>query len=121
MEYPFAVKWQPFFDYIRDEYGYRLVVVNCNSRNFEDIWRNKIYRDFNTDIRHPALESDMFLGKDNWSSNVECSDDYKNKLHDMFINNYYNSIKGDVVYSGGGWQEELECTGHEVHKVMHFK
>lgn len=106
VEYPFAAKWQPFFNYIHDEYGYRLVIVNCNSRDFEEIWRKKVDRDFITDKRHPALVSDMFFDKDNYSSNIECSDDFKNKLYGLYISNYYNSITGDIMYKESGWKEE---------------
>ena len=105
VEYPFAVKWQPFFDYIHDDYGYRLVVVNCNSRDFDEIWQKKVCRDNNADERHRALVADMYLDKDHWSPNFECSNDSKNELHDQFISNYYNSITGDVVYKESGLKE----------------
>lgn len=107
VEYPFAVKWQPFFDYIHTEYGYKRIIVNCNSRDFEEIWSNKVCRDLSPDRRHPALISNMFLDKNNYSINTEeCSTDSKNKLYNLFISNYYNSIKGDVVYKESGWKEE---------------
>ena len=99
IEHPFSSKWQDFFNHIRNQYGYTLVVINCVSRDFENIWNAKIMRDrsYNRHLAHSAkryiknciYEPDDFL----------YDDTYKDEEKRKFKENVYTSLKGDFVFA----------------------
>lgn len=61
VEFPFNTTWQEDFDILRRQYQYELVILNCNTRDFDDIWKKKVERDTNPDTRRDCLGADAYV------------------------------------------------------------
>ena len=94
LDYPFNHKWQEFFNYIRSEYKYTIVVVNCNSRSFDDIIRKKIVRDADDSTRHKSLICSRYINDTYYCISDELSDDGIKKQQELYDSGYYNVIHG---------------------------
>lgn len=99
LDYPFNPKWQEFFDYIHFEYKYAIVVVNCNSRSFDDIIRKKIVRDANDFTRHKSLICSRYIDDTDYCISDKLSDDGIKKQQELYDSGYYNAIHGQVSIS----------------------
>lgn len=95
IEHPFSKRWQKFFQKICSEYGYKLVIINCNTRDFEEIWRAKLERD-ESSVRHPAHLARFYMSKTEYET---YNADSKLREARNYYNNYYNSLSGDEVYT----------------------
>ena len=97
IEYPFNNSWQEFFNKVTNQYKYELIVVNCTSRDFDNIWEDKIARD-KSESRHKSHLANKYI---KWSrceiDNTLFSDDYKALEQEKYTNNYYTSIIGDKI------------------------
>lgn len=99
IEYPFDVSWQSFFDYITKQYKYKTVIINCNSRNFDDIWKSRLKRDLDYTNRSKCLTASKYIKDTLYESNGKLNDNYKEIKKKEYENNKYTSIFGDIVIS----------------------
>lgn len=61
VDYPFVQsKWQKYFDDMCKLYGYTSVVINFNSRPFDEVWQSRIARDASGLERHPSLVTEVY-------------------------------------------------------------
>lgn len=95
IESAFSKEWQDFFDYIVEVYNYDLIVVDCTSRNFDDIWDSRVKRDLSDD-RLQSLISEKFKdGKCIKRDTFLLSDAHKSLSKTQYDNGWFNSIQGD--------------------------
>lgn len=74
-----------FFDYVKETYHYKLIIINCESRNFEDIYAQKRIRDM-SDKRHKSHLSSIYINSNNWIlDEYEFSDDIKYEEYLKFM------------------------------------
>lgn len=99
VEYPFDSSWQEFFDYVAKEYEYTTCVVNCNTRNFEEIWNARARRDANHKERPECLTASSYIKGVLYESNHKINEEYKKKKQQEYIDGKYTSIKGDYIFS----------------------
>lgn len=99
IEYPFDITWQNFFDYIGNEYNYLIVIVNCNTRTFEDIWTSRIERDSNEKLRPLSLTAKAYIKDILYENNGKLNDMYKKEKEIEYIDSKYTSLKGDYVFN----------------------
>lgn len=97
LDYPFNKEWQTFFDYLHIEYGYLILVVNCNDRTFEDIWSHKVSRDSDSSKRHKSLISKMYIDDNHYEETDELSDSNRSIEKGNYDTKYYNSIQGQIT------------------------
>ncbi len=108
IEYPFDNTWQIFFDYIVKEYNYKSVIINCNSRPFEDIWNSRANRDNNFNIRPKCLTAKAYIKDKLYQSSDKINDNYKQLKYQEYINNKYTSLKGDYIFNETNYEQELK-------------
>lgn len=101
VEYPFDVTWQEFFNYLSDKYNYILVIVNCMTRNFDDIWKSRVERDCNQDLRPLCLTAKAYIKNELYESNDKINDNYKTKKGLEYFESKYTSLDGDYIISDG--------------------
>lgn len=99
IEYPFDVSWQSFFDYITKQYKYKTVIINCNSRNFDDIWKSRLKRDLDYTNRSKCLTASRYIKDTLYESNEKLNNNYKEIKKKKYENNKYTSIFGNIVIS----------------------
>lgn len=99
IEYPFDVSWQSFFDYITKQYKYKTVIINCNSRNFDDIWKSRLKRDLDYTNRSKCLTASRYIKDTLYESNEKLNNNYKEIKKKEYENNKYTSIFGNIVIS----------------------
>lgn len=99
VEYPFDSSWQEFFAYISEEYNYMTTVVNCNTRDFEDIWNARVKRDSNDRERPKCLTASSYIKGVLYESNHKINEEYKKKKEQEYKDGKYTCIKGDYVFS----------------------
>lgn len=95
VESAFMEEWQEFFDHIVDYYNYDIIVVDCNSKSFEEVWDNRVKRD-TSDERSKCLTSiefadDTCIRKDPYL----LSDEHKQNSSRLYHASYFNRINGD--------------------------
>lgn len=98
IEYVFDLSWQEFFNSVCDIYGYTLVIINCISRSFEDIWESKVKRDSNFNVRPKCLTAGAYIKDKLFVPKADLySDEYK-EIHRVEYNtNLYTSLEGDYI------------------------
>lgn len=99
IEYPFDISWQPFFDYIIEQYKYKSIVINCNSRDFDDIWNSRVKRDSECINRSKSLTASKYVKDIIYESNDKLNDDYKEIKRKEYKDNKYTSIIGNFIIS----------------------
>lgn len=99
IEYPFNESWQEFFDEIKNQYSYKILVINCDSRDFDDIWNSRVKRDSECINRSISLTASKYIKDKLYVSNNKLNDDYKEIMRKEYENNKYSSIKGDIIVS----------------------
>lgn len=107
IEYPFDKSWQKFFDYILKQYNYKSIVINCNSRNFEDIWASRVNRDSKSPERM-CLTASKYIKDKLYESNNKLNDTYKEVKRKDYKANKYNSIIGDIIISDNDLKKIME-------------
>lgn len=60
VEYPFSSDWQAFFTECARSYGYRLIVINLVSKDFERVYNARVERDKQT-YRPKVLLCDVWI------------------------------------------------------------
>ena len=99
-EYPFTLEWQEFFDYIKEYYKYNIIVVNCNTKPFEDIWNLRIRRDRELIDRHPSLTASAYIKYKTFVPAVtKFTAEYKQLKEQEYITDKYCKLSGDFVIS----------------------
>lgn len=98
IEYPFDISWQSFFNYVIEQYKYKSIVVNCNSREFDDIWNSRVKRDTES-IERKSLTASKYIKDVLYESNNKLNDNYKEIKRQEYKNNKYTSIIGDFIIS----------------------
>lgn len=99
VEYPFRSYWQEFFDSVARKYNYKLLVINCNTRDFEELWESKIRRDNNPEVRPECLVADAYI-KDKLCIRADISSsEFKEKHRLAYENGTFTSIQGNYVYT----------------------
>lgn len=99
IEYPFDVSWQSFFDYITKQYKYKTIIINCNSRNFDDIWNSRLKRDLDYTNRSKCLTASKYIKDTLYEPNEKLNNNYKEIKKKEYENNKYTSIFGNIVIS----------------------
>ena len=99
VEYPFDTSWQVVFYYIKNEYNYDIYIINCNSRNFDDIWNSREDRDSICIDRPKCLTASKYIKGVLYENNGKLNEEYKEKKRMEYINNKYTSLNGDYVIS----------------------
>lgn len=95
-------EWGKFFNHLHTEYGYKVIVVNCNIRNIEEIIASKEKRKSESLLgsgRHKSLSCSRYINEDDYYIAEEVSDD---KIRERYRTNYYTSIQGQVVINSEG-------------------
>lgn len=99
IEYPFDQSWQKFFNYITKKYQYKSIIINCNSRYFEDIWNCRVKRDSECIEREKSLTARKYIKDILYESNNKLNDEYKEIKRKEYRDNKYTSIVGDIIIS----------------------
>lgn len=99
IEYPFDISWQSFFDYIIDQYKYKSIIINCNTRDFEDIWNSRVKRDSECINRSKCLTASKYIKDILYESNNKLNDTYKEIKRKEYKDNKYTSISGNISIS----------------------
>lgn len=99
IEYLFDKSWQEFFNYITEQYQYKSIVINCNSRNFDDIWNSRVKRDSECIERPKCLTASKYIKDVLYESNNKLNDEYKEIKRKEYSDNKYTSIVGDIIIS----------------------
>lgn len=97
VEYPFDVSWQKFFNYLSETYNYTLVIVNCTKRSFDDIWKSRIERDSNKELRPLCLTAKAYIRNELYENNCKINDNYKVNKALEYMMGKYTSLDGDYV------------------------
>lgn len=108
IDYPFSQEWQSLFDYVRQQYDYRIVVVNCNTRNFEDIWADRIARDSDFSVREKSLTAAKYVRDELYVPDGHNTNSYKKIKQEQYENNKYCRIVGDVAFTDEKFYEFLK-------------
>ena len=99
IEYPFNTKWQDFFNLVKNQYNYTLVIINCVSRDFEAIWNAKVVRDKSKN-RHLAHSAKRYIRNRIYEPDDSLYDDkYKYEEKRKLEECEYTSLKGDIEYT----------------------
>lgn len=99
VEYPFDSKWQDFFNVITQNYGYKLIIVNCNTRDFEDIWEIRVKRDSDSTQRPLCLTASVYVKDVIYEPNGKLCDSYKMLKSKEYTDGKYTSLKGDYIFT----------------------
>lgn len=97
VEYPFDTSWQEFFNYLSKIYSYTLVIVNCNTRSFEDIWNSRVERDSNNSIRPLCLTARSYIKNKLYEGNGKLNISYMIKKENEYYDGKYTSLCGDFI------------------------
>lgn len=108
IEYPFDSTWQEFFDNIIKDYDYKSVIINCNSRTFEDIWKAREMRDSNANTRPKCLTAQAYIKGELYISNNKLNDNYKQLKRKEYIEGKYSSLKGDYIFNDINYADKLK-------------
>lgn len=108
IEYPFDSTWQEFFDYLVDEYNYKSVIINCNSRSFDDIWNSRIKRESDFEERPKCLTAQAYIKDKLYISNNKLNDDYKEIKRKEYEEGKYTSLKGNIILDDKNYYDELK-------------
>lgn len=107
LDYQFTDEWQDWFSSISSQYGYNLLVVNCNTEDFEVIWGRKIARDADVCLRHPCLTTKTCYNHDN-VVRASLDEANKDKHYKDYMSGKYTSLKGDFIYDDKQFRELFE-------------
>lgn len=107
IEYPFDTSWQKFFDLFSNDFGYTVVCVYCNSREFEDIWQARVQRDSDILQRPRCLTASAYVCGELYVSNGKLNAQYKEKKRLQYLNDKYTSIVGDYVITDAALSQIL--------------
>lgn len=99
VEYAFDISWQEFFEYVSGEYDFNTIVINCNSRSFEDIWKSRVERDSTCVDRAKCLTASKYVKGKLYENNGKLNDKYKDKKKKDYEDGVYTSLYGDLVIS----------------------
>ena len=102
LEYPFTKEWQNFFDYCREVYKTKLIIINCNTKDFEKIWDMHVNRDSVrfSDERHNSLHAKKYIRDSVYvQDKYILTDKYKEKLKNYYTNNKFCSLTGDFIFN----------------------
>lgn len=99
IDYPFDISWQDFFEYCSTRYHYNLVIINCNTRNFDDIWESRIERDF-SNSRHDSLTASKYIKGKIYVRNSKKYDCKKREQKQYeYKTGKYTSLLGDYEFT----------------------
>lgn len=99
VEYPFDSSWQEFFDFISQQYNYRILVVNCNTRNFDEIWNSRVTRDSDFTVREKCLTASVYVKDKLYKSNSKLNAAYKEVKRKEYESGKYTSLQGHRVFT----------------------
>ena len=99
IEYAFDSSWQSIFNNLKDKYNCDLIVINCNTRDFDDIWESRCSRDSNILVRHKSLTASAYIKDKLYISNGKLNLKYKEIKRKEYLNSKYTSLKGDRDYT----------------------
>lgn len=98
VEYTFDKTWQEFFDLASQQYGYKTIVINCDSRKFDDIWKSRVSRDSDSSQRPICLTAKVYEKGKRYESNGKLCEEYKETKHKDYIQKKYSSLHGNYVF-----------------------
>lgn len=100
-EYPFDCQWQETFDLMCTQYAYKLIVINCNSTDFETIWKRRMNRDvYLRDERHKSLVANKYISEQEWEfANNKFDFKSKQKHEQDYNEGKYHKLQGDVNFT----------------------
>lgn len=108
IDYPFNTSWQQFFDKITREYNYKLIIINCSTRDFESIWQSRVERDSNESVRPKCLTASTYIKDELYINNNKLNDEYKLNREKEYNNKKYTSLTGDIVLTDKELKDELK-------------
>lgn len=99
VDHPFSKRWDKFFRNLCSRYGYQMIVINCNTRDFEEIWEKSLERE-KTGNRHPAHRCKSYQNKDRGDYILDTDIDFLKTDEKMkYGMGYYTQMTGDKTYS----------------------
>lgn len=96
LDYPFDKSWNSFFESVSKTYDYTIIVINCNTRCFDDIWESRVSRD-SSNKREKCLTAQAYIKNRLYESNNKLNDEYREIKRQEYINEKYTQIKGDKI------------------------
>lgn len=99
VEYPFNRSWQEFFNTIKQVYGYTTIIINCNTRNFDNIWKSRVERDTNFSIRPKCLTAKAYIKNELFEFANELNNKSMKQERKFYENNKYTSLDGDYIFT----------------------
>lgn len=94
VEYPFNTSWQQFFDKVTKDYNYKLIIINCSTR---DLWQSRTERDSNESVRPKCLTASAYIKDELYINNNKLNSDYKLKQEKEYNDKKYTSLTGGIV------------------------
>lgn len=99
VEYPFDSSWQEFFDFISQQYNYNNIVINCNTRDFNEIWNSRVTRDSDFTTREKCLTASVYVKDKLYKSNDKLNAAYKEIKRKEYESGKYTSLQGHCVFT----------------------
>lgn len=99
VEYPFSLEWGHFFASECAKYGYTLVVVNCNTAPFDEIWERRCVRDIDRNLRPMCLTAERYINGKEYMMDNKLSEEHRKEQLERYKIGYYTSIVGDLNYT----------------------
>lgn len=107
IDYAFDESWNTYFNSVAQTYGYKRVVVNFNTRTFEDIWQSRVERDSSNE-RPRCLTASAYVIGEVYKSNNKLNSEYKEIKRKEYEVGKYTRIMGDIVYSDKEFKDKIE-------------
>ena len=99
VEYPFDSSWQEFFNFIGQQYDYSILVVNCNTRDFDEIWDSRVARDSDFTMREKCLTASVYVKDKLYESDGKLNDSYKEVKRKEYESGKHTSLQGNRVFT----------------------
>jgi len=98
VEYPFSINWQNFFVTVAREYKYTIIIVNCNTEDFQDIWNRRLSRD-NSQDRHKGLVAKAYIKDKLFKGSNELTTGNKTIQEKFYNIGKYNTLYGNFIFT----------------------
>lgn len=109
VEYPFSEEWQEFFQNVASTYKYTIIIINCNTKPFDDIWTAKVKRDKDKNARPLCLTAQTYIPKELYEPKYDLNSYDVKEIHRReYIDQIYNKLKGDYLFSDIQFNEMLD-------------
>lgn len=96
IEASFEDDWQKLLNYVAEKYKYKISIINCNTKTFEEVWDNITAINKENDY-NVAIE--FINGRCAKIDSYYMTDEYKNLYEQLYRESYFNKLVGDFDFS----------------------